>query len=107
VVELAGLGDLTPAVVSGLELAVSEIVTNAIVHGVAPVTLQAWLTSPSCVVVAVRDAGPGPSRPTNGSLPPGDALDGGRGMWICRRSVARVDAWVDIDGYVVQLTASV
>lgn len=89
---------------SGLELAVSEVVTNAIVHGRPPVVVQAWLSHPGEVVVTVRDAGPGPARPLGDSLP-GPDTDGGRGWWICRRSVDRIDDRSDGDGYVVRLVA--
>lgn len=89
---------------AGLELAISEVVTNAVVHGVPPVRVQAWVRADGCVVVTIRDAGPGPRRPRAPSLPAADA-EGGRGMWICRRSVSHVDERIDGDGYVVRLIA--
>ncbi len=93
---------LTEAQAAGLELAVSEVVTNAIVHGRSPVVVRAYLPSTGGVIVTVRDAGPGPGRPPGDSLPTSDA-DGGRGWWICRRSVDNIDGRVDDDGYVVRL----
>ena len=54
------------------------------------------------VIVTIRDAGPGPGRPPGDSVPTSDA-DGGRGWWICRRSVDNIDGRVDDDGYVVRL----
>ena len=93
---------LTHEQTAGLELAVSEVVTNAIVHGRSPVVVRAYLHAASGVVVTVRDAGSGPVRPPDDSLPTADA-DGGRGWWICRRSVDIIDGTVDDDGYVVRL----
>eukprot|EP01041_Mallomonas_annulata_P018856 gene18856-37964_t len=97
-------GRLSVAQTSGLELAVSEVVTNAIVHGRPPVVVRAWLPPPGGVIVTVRDAGSGPDRPLDDSLPEADA-DGGRGWWICRRSVDRIDDRSDDRGYIVRLFA--
>ena len=48
-----------------LVLATSEAVTNAIVHGTAPVTLRAWVEDRR-VVVAIHDSGDGPVDPLVG-----------------------------------------
>ena len=93
---------LTLQQTAGLELAVSEVVTNAIVHGRSPVVVRAWLLTAGGVAVTVRDAGPGPVRQPDDTLPSSDA-DGGRGWWICRRSVDVIDGRVDGDGFVVRL----
>ena len=97
-------GRLSVDQTSGLELAVSEVVTNAIVHGRPPVVVQVWLPHPGGVVVTVRDAGTGPIRPLTDTLPGPDAGTG-RGWWICRRSVGRIDDRSDDHGYVVRLVA--
>lgn len=73
----------------GLLVAVSEVVTNAILHGRPPVRLEAWST-PERLLVVIHDHGDGPNDPFAGLLPPqGDRL-GGRGLWIthqmCRKS---------------------
>jgi anti-sigma regulatory factor (Ser/Thr protein kinase) len=104
VIDALPSGRLSAEQASGLELAVSEVVTNAIVHGYPPVVLHAWLPGPGGVVVTVHDAGTEPARPLGDSLP-GPGADGGRGRWICRRSVDRIDDRCDADGYVVRLVA--
>ena len=106
VMSIATQSDIGPERLAGLELSVSEIVTNAIVHGRSPVVVRAWSPSATCVVVTVRDAGPGPSRPVAIELPPVDAVGGGRGMWICSQSVDHLDMRVDADGFVVRLCVS-
>jgi anti-sigma regulatory factor (Ser/Thr protein kinase) len=64
-----------------LVFAVSEIVTNAVVHGRPPVVLRAW-SALDRVVVAVTDRGSGPADPFSGYLrDPGGAL----GLWLARQ----------------------
>ncbi|MGF1597409.1 MAG: MEDS domain-containing protein [Acidimicrobiales bacterium] len=69
-----------------LEIALSEVVTNAVVHGAPPITMRCWL-EPTSIVCAVTDSGPGVSDPLTGWLPPVDplALGGGRGLWAARQ----------------------
>lgn len=83
--ELAAGLDLDVDDADGLVAATSEIVTNAHLHGRAPVLLCAW-RDPHQLVVAVTDHGDGPSDPTVGLAPaergPGE---GGFGLWIAHQ----------------------
>jgi hypothetical protein len=52
-----------------LVVAVSEAVTNAVVHGAAPVALRIWAAA-GRMVVAVTDAGPARRTPSQACSPP-------------------------------------
>jgi anti-sigma regulatory factor (Ser/Thr protein kinase) len=69
--------DLPTDTVSVAELALSEIVTNAVVHGLPPIVLQV-AASPSRLEVSVSDASPAQPRADETRL---DAT-GGRGLAI-------------------------
>jgi anti-sigma regulatory factor (Ser/Thr protein kinase) len=69
--------DLPSDTVSVAELALSEIVTNAVVHGLPPIVLQVDAT-PSHLEVSVIDASPAHPRAEESRL---DAT-GGRGLAI-------------------------
>ena len=69
--------DLPTDTVSVAELALSEIVTNAVVHGLPPIVLQVHAT-PACLRVSVSDASPAQPRADETML---DAT-GGRGLAI-------------------------
>jgi anti-sigma regulatory factor (Ser/Thr protein kinase) len=85
---------------------VSEVVTNAIRHGRAPTTLQAWAASRH-VVVTVHDTGPGPSDPFVGLLPAKkDKAEGGFGLWIAHQLCHRVTLDSDDNGFTVRLVAA-
>ncbi len=63
-----------------IALAVHELVTNSLREaGVAE--LASW-TDGDELVVEVSDHGPGLPDPMRGYVPPGDHLEGGRGMWL-------------------------
>jgi anti-sigma regulatory factor (Ser/Thr protein kinase) len=60
-------------------------VTNALVHGRAPVALCAW-ARPGRAVVTVTDHGGGPTDPTVGLAPvPRAPGEGGFGLWIAHQ----------------------
>lgn len=69
--------DLPTDTVSVAELALSEIVTNAVVHGLPPIVLQV-AASPTRLEVSVSDASPAQPRADETRL---DAT-GGRGLAI-------------------------
>ena len=104
VATLAADAELDAEATSGLLLAVSEIVTNAHLHGRPPVRVRMWRTE-GAVTVAVHDAGTGPERPPADELPAPDAVEGGRGCWLARQAVARYETRLDGSGYEVRLTA--
>jgi len=98
-------GLLGPGEGADLVTAASETVTNAIIHGVAPVTVRIW-TGDDRVLVAVHDQGQGPSDPLVGLLPGAD--DGrslGRGLWIAHQMDIDVGLFAAGTGFTVTLRA--
>jgi len=94
---------LTGEDLDGLILAVSEVVSNASLYGVPPVTLSTW-AGPDRVVVTITDLGKGPDNPFAGLLPEGrDA--GGLGLWLTHQLCGLVEMYRSADGFVVRLTA--
>ena len=89
--------------VDDLMIAVSEIVTNANLHGELPVRLRAWISESRCVV-SVSDQGNGFADPLMGMVPvaSGDA-QGGRGLWIANQICAEVDVFRDEHGFTVRV----
>jgi anti-sigma regulatory factor (Ser/Thr protein kinase) len=90
--------------VEDLVVAVSETVTNAMLHGRPPVEVRVW-SGADRVVVAVTDAGAGPKDPFAGLLPAADRATGGRGLWITYQSVNHAGTDRTPDGYTLRLTA--
>ncbi|MEV4416682.1 sensor histidine kinase [Catellatospora sp. NPDC049609] len=86
----------------GLLLSVSEAVTNALMHGRAPVRLRAW-TGPGRLVVTVTDTGAGPVDPMTGLVPA--AGPGGMGMWLAHQLCAYVSLQRAADGFTIRLVA--
>jgi anti-sigma regulatory factor (Ser/Thr protein kinase) len=88
-----------------LVLAVSEAVTNALVHGVPPATVRIWLGEDR-VVVHVHDEGEGPADPLVGLLRRGgDEAASGRGMWIAHQLDVDIALFADGTGFTVRLRA--
>ena len=109
VLGLASTGQLTSDQLSGLEIAVSEIVTNAHAHGQAPVLVRAWLTGEKSIVVIVDDGGDGPYPTHRDHLrkAPSPESHAGRGLWICAQVVADLSAWRRPDrGYAVRIAVA-
>lgn len=90
--------------IDALTIGVSEVVTNAIVHGEPPVEVRAW-EDHDRVVVTVDDAGPGPRDPFVGLVPPGDEVAGGRGLWITHQLCDDVEMTSSPDGFTIRLVA--
>jgi anti-sigma regulatory factor (Ser/Thr protein kinase) len=89
--------------VGAVVLAVSEALANALIHGVAPVSVRVWLTD-GRVVIQVHDQGPGPADPLVGLLPLGDlGADSGRGLWIAHQLEIDVALIADETGFTVRL----
>lgn len=89
--------------VAGLQLAVSEVVTNAAMHGHPPVVMRCWLTADRSAVVTVTDRGSGPTDPFAGLLPRVDGNPGGLGLWIAHQSCTDVSLHHDDEGFTVRL----
>ncbi|WP_422741224.1 anti-sigma factor RsbA family regulatory protein [Micromonospora sp. WMMD754] len=102
-VRAADAGRLAPDDLDDLVIAVSEVVSNALRHGTAPVCLRLW-RAPDRMVVAVHDRGPGPKDPYAGLLPAGDGSEGGLGLWISHQSCHHVTHHRDADGFTIRLT---
>ena len=104
IVTLAATTQLDPDTVERLVLAVSELVTNATMHGRPPVELAAW-ASARRVVATVYDHGPGPDDPFAGYMPRrGDPI-GGLGLWMVNQACSGVAMRRAADGFTVQVTA--
>ena len=104
VAEVAASTGLGADRVNGLVLALSEVVTNALVHGEAPVTVRAW-PSEGRIHVTVTDAGPGPADPFVGLLHrPGAESIGGHGLWFAHQLCHQVTMGRDAAGFTVRLT---
>ena len=86
-------------------LAASEAVTNALIHGVAPVTVRIWIGEDR-VVVAVHDEGDGPADPLVGLLQHTDkGTSSGRGLWIAHQLDIVVALFAVGTGFTVRLRA--
>ncbi len=85
-----------PALADDAELIVSELVTNALRHGAAPVVLTLSAIGPAALACAVADGGP--KLPKLDRQPPGpDAIDG-RGLGIVRALARGLGVWPDSGG---------
>ncbi len=73
---------LPTSVIDEFTGAVNEVLTNALLHGRAPVRLWVWADA-SSLTCEVTDAGPGPDNPLAGYRYP--APDGPRGLWTARQ----------------------
>ncbi|MFC0033891.1 anti-sigma factor RsbA family regulatory protein [Micromonospora chaiyaphumensis] len=103
-VRAAHRGQLPADHLDDLVVSVSEVVSNALRHGVPPVRMRLW-SAPDRMVVTVQDRGPGPTDPYAGLLPAGNGAAGGLGLWISHQSCNHVALHRDADGFTVRLTA--
>jgi anti-sigma regulatory factor (Ser/Thr protein kinase) len=87
-----------------LIVAVGEVTSNAIGHGIAPVSVRLWATT-GRLVVAVTDRGSGPHDPAVGFLPPRPLREGGYGLWIARQYCDRLDISTGPQGCTVRMVA--
>ena len=89
-----------------LELALTELTTNAYLHGQPPVTVEMWWT-PGSVIAAVSDSGAGPSDPLVGLVPVSPAAHGGRGLWITNQICDAVSLTATPDGFTARFAIGV
>jgi anti-sigma regulatory factor (Ser/Thr protein kinase) len=99
--ELAGIGDLgllramlwtwtddhrfAASAADDITVAATEIATNGLVHGIAPVRIRAWHHGDT-LIVQIDDKGGHQLSPTAGyRRPRTDSLEGGRGLWLARQ----------------------
>ena len=90
--------------IEDLVVAVSEVVTNALRHGLPPVRVRYWAGADR-IVVSVTDGGTGPTDPFAGLLPSADSVSGGLGLWITHQSCNYVAFSRDPSGFTLRLTA--
>lgn len=95
---------LSPDTVDDLVLAVTEIVTNSLLHGSPPVRLRLW-TSAMRLLCTVTDAGAGFDDPFAGYTAPiaNGEPDGGMGLWAARQLCDRMDLYRSPEGFTVRV----
>ncbi|MDG6106332.1 sensor histidine kinase [Dactylosporangium aurantiacum] len=102
---LAAEGGALPAGrIEELLLAVTEVVSNARVHGQPPVRMRIW-TGEGRLVVTVEDRGPGPKDPFTGLLPVTSTTSAGLGLWIAHQYCDHVGLRRGPGGFTIRLTA--
>jgi anti-sigma regulatory factor (Ser/Thr protein kinase) len=112
-VAAAGIrGGLSRERLDELMVAISEVVANAVQHGVPPVELAAWV-APGELVCEIGDHGCGPMDPLAGYLPPGraaarrdDAPARGMGLWVARQLSDTLAVRCGHDGTTIRLGAT-
>lgn len=98
-------GVLSAAAFGDFQVAVDEVTTNAIEHGLPPVTVRLW-RGETRLVVTVTDGGAGPTDPAAGLLPAAKAPLGGLGLWMAYQLCDHVTFGPGEDGRcTVRLTA--
>jgi anti-sigma regulatory factor (Ser/Thr protein kinase) len=93
---------LDPAHAEDFVMAVSEVVTNAFVHGRPPVVLRLW-RGPGRAVATVTDRGAGPVDPFAGLTATTSTESAGLGLWIAHQVCRHVAMYTDDEGFVVRL----
>ncbi|KAA9155417.1 sensor histidine kinase [Amycolatopsis acidicola] len=87
------------------QVAVSEVVTNAIEHGRPPVSVRMWRGA-GRLVVTVTDRGDGPAELAAGLLPAPKAPLGGLGLWMAYQLCDHVTFGPGLGGgFSIRLTA--
>ena len=85
-----------------MALAVTEVLTNALLHGAPPALLHVY-DAGATWVCHVEDGGLAPMDPLAGLLPPAEPSDHGYGLWLARQLCAAVDVGHDRSGTHVRL----
>ena len=93
---------LDPADIDHLVFAVSEAVTNALIHGRRPVRFRLW-TATDRIVATVTDRGDGPADPLAGLLPVTDTCSAGLGLWLTHQLCSHVTLDTTDDGFTIRL----
>ena len=99
----AGIGD---DALDDLRITVSEVVSNAWLHGRPPVRMRAWAGADR-LVVTVTDHGAGPDDPLVGLVPASGLEPGGWGLWIAHQLCRDIDLVPTDDAFTVRLTVPV
>jgi len=93
---------LEPADIEHLVFAVSEAVTNAVLHGRPPVRFRLWAAADR-VVATITDRGDGPPDPFAGLLPVTDPSSAGLGLWLTHQLCSHVTHDTTNDGFTIRL----
>lgn len=93
---------IDPDVVDDIALAVTEVLTNALLHGEPPALLHVYDEGLTWVC-HVHDGGGGLTDPLAGLLPPTEPSDHGYGLWLARQLCTAVDVGTDRSGTHVRL----
>lgn len=88
--------------VADVALAVTEVLTNAVLHGGPPAMLHVYQSGPTWIC-HVQDSGRDPLDPLIGLLPPAMPSDHGYGLWLARQLCSAVDVGTDMSGTHVRL----
>lgn len=80
----AGSREFSDLAIDDVVIAVVEIATNGLVHGVPPVRVRAWWRG-GTLVAQVDDAGGRPLPALAGYVAPGANPAAGRGLWLARQ----------------------
>ncbi len=89
-------------VVADVALAVTEVLTNALLHGEPPALFHVYDEADTWVC-HVHDKGREPMDPTTGLVPPAGLSDHGYGLWLARQLCAAVDVGNNHSGTHVRL----
>ncbi len=101
VVDFATTAGLPPDRAQALALAVSEIATNAIMHGGGHATLLCYAAE-STVILDIHDHGDRPASIPDTARPEPTAL-GGRGLWIARNVCDSLHVITTASGTIIRL----
>lgn len=101
---LAAATELDDLAIGGLITSVSEVTTNARIHGGPPVVVRAWAERDR-ILVSVSDCGPGPADPHVGlTAVDRSAGEGGIGLWLVHQLCDEVTMRRNADGFRIRLT---
>jgi anti-sigma regulatory factor (Ser/Thr protein kinase) len=90
----AGSREFADLAVDDVVIAVVEVATNGLVHGMPPVRVRAWWQG-GTLVAQVDDAGGRPLPALAGYVAPGTDPDTGRGLWLARQLADVVSVHTD------------
>jgi serine/threonine-protein kinase RsbW len=97
---------LPPSAVDDLVLAANELATNVVRHGGGRGLVRLWCADDT-VFCRMTDYGPGmPEPPASGEVPPPHALTG-RGLWMIRRMIDRLEIDTGPHGTTVTISMSI